>query len=186
MARDGRAVFATVPPDRALLFHLPECDMNKSPHLYIMQASDGRIKIGRSGNPEQRRKQIVMLSGLPVFIVLVLPDRGDDELDIQGEMWRYNTRIGEWFEGTLEAQNELRAILGCDIKFPYIERPRRRPAKKTLIPRTGPVVKKYLAEKPPGGRRVIRKLADGTIKEYFYPRFNAFVETDENHTNSDT
>lgn len=149
--------------------------MNKSPHLYIMQAADGRIKIGRSGNPEQRRKAIAMLSGLPVSIVLVLHDRGNDEREIQGQMWQFNTRIGEWFEGTLAAQAELRAILDCELAFPYIERSKRRFAKKTpRHERTG--IRKCLEEKPPGGRRVVRKKADGTVKEYFYPPYNV-VET---------
>jgi Meiotically up-regulated gene 113 len=118
-------------------------------HLYVMQAPSGRIKIGRSGNPEKRRSALEHQCGVPITLVMVFPERGCEELDIHYALAEHHTRLGEWFFGTQEAIAAIRAAIGEDITFPFSE-PDPRP-------------KRY------GNRRVVRKMADGTMKEYLYP-----------------
>lgn len=124
----------------------------KEDYLYVMQAKDGRVKIGRSVNPELRRRQIQNQGGMQVYLLAAMPKRGDDEYDVQGELWQH-VLIGEWVRNCQAMWELLNAFLGTNIE------PRIKP--KDAKPRVR------------GARTERRVLADGTVKEYFYPGSSA-------------
>ena len=66
-------------------------------HLYVMQATDGRIKIGRSGNPNKRRRDLETSSGMKIALIATFKGRGSEEGAIHALLHEYR-RIGEWFD----------------------------------------------------------------------------------------
>ena len=69
-------------------------------HLYVAQmAGTGAIKIGRSGDPEQRR--VSLQTGCPhtIKLIVVIEDAGHREKEVHARMKRHMTRSysGEWF-----------------------------------------------------------------------------------------
>lgn len=69
--------------------------------LYIIQQKGtGYLKVGRSGNVEERLKQLQTGSATELRIILHVPNRGGLEKDIHRRMSRYKcwNRQGEWFE----------------------------------------------------------------------------------------
>lgn len=93
--------------------------MPKVQSLYVMQAAWGGIKIGKSIDPERRRRGLETQSGREVHLVAVLDSMGDRERDIHAELWRYR-RTGEWFVNTPSARRAMEAALGCALDFPIL------------------------------------------------------------------
>lgn len=91
----------------------------KSPmdHLYLMQTTSGDLKIGRSGDPERRRRGLECAAGRKVVILRVLADRGDTEADAHQRLapWR---GLGEWFASTDQSRRAVQEIFG-EVRFPY-------------------------------------------------------------------
>jgi hypothetical protein len=78
--------------------HPDECEWGRS--LYIMQmGGTGAFKIGRSGDPENRRKQLQTGCPHSIRLLLVIPDMGHREREVHRRMARHKTRSysGEWF-----------------------------------------------------------------------------------------
>jgi len=67
-------------------------------HLYLMQNCHGLIKIGRSTDPERRRKSLESLEKCRIEIVGVQENWGDYEEEIHIEMADFHL-VGEWFDG---------------------------------------------------------------------------------------
>ena len=85
--------------------------------LYVFQASDGRIKIGRSGNPRKRRLALQTAVGRKLITVMVLPGRGADETAVHQALSRHRL-IGEWFTNTKASRRDIAAALNVDVAFP--------------------------------------------------------------------
>lgn len=85
-------------------------------HLYVMQASDGRIKIGRSSNPEKRRSDLEGASGLRVWVCAVFEGRGHEERRIHSECAEYRL-LGEWFHNTPPAMAAIKRAVGARFRF---------------------------------------------------------------------
>ena len=69
-------------------------------HLYLMQNEHGSVKIGRSVDPERRRKSIQVEDCCNVQIVGVKENWGEFEEEIHIELESLGLRIdGEWFYG---------------------------------------------------------------------------------------
>jgi hypothetical protein len=85
-------------------------------HLYVFQDSTGRIKVGRSIDPEKRRKTLQRAGGRRINIVLVLKGRGDEELRIHDAL-AANRGYGEWFANSDACRRDLCAALGVEIKW---------------------------------------------------------------------
>lgn len=68
--------------------------------LYILQSKyTGAIKIGRSGDPEARLRQLQTGSPYELRLILVLPSKGQLEPQIHKRMRKHRLRreAGEWF-----------------------------------------------------------------------------------------
>ncbi|WP_425985756.1 GIY-YIG nuclease family protein [Brevundimonas sp. TWP1-2-1b1] len=90
--------------------------------LYVMQNEFGLIKIGRSLNPELRRKNLQSNERCAIAIVAVLEKQGHLEEAIHLSLMDHAIE-GEWFDGTAAARAAvIRAIptLGaCDWPFEH-------------------------------------------------------------------
>jgi hypothetical protein len=88
-------------------------------HLYVMQASCGLIKVGRSIDPERRRFDLSLFIVEDLALVAVLPDRGKDEEAAHIALKRFR-RHKEWFTGTDVARKAVERVLGLkDTLWPY-------------------------------------------------------------------
>lgn len=117
-------------------------------HLYVMQATDGRVKIGRSIHPEKRLKQLQMIGGMKLTLIGTVHLGGDREGELLGELWEHAT-IGEWVKNCPEMWDALNAFLGTNL-VPVVK------------PKPPALRKRY-------ARTERRILADGSIKIYSYP-----------------
>jgi hypothetical protein len=69
-------------------------------HLYVIQMSKtGAIKVGRSGDPERRLRQLQTGCPYRLRLILVALDQGHLERSVHHAMRPYQTRYGdgEWF-----------------------------------------------------------------------------------------
>lgn len=89
-------------------------------HLYIFQADDGRVKVGRSSKPRQRRKSLQQASGLTIATVAIFKDRGDEEQALLLHL-RPHRLNGEWHKSSPEFRQALTAYFGdhLDWRQPY-------------------------------------------------------------------
>jgi T5orf172 domain len=78
--------------------------------LYVMQNDHGLIKIGRSGDPEKRRRELEVSAGCRIALVLVVKDKGPREKAIHQKLKRHH-RYREWFDGTDEARAAVSRLL---------------------------------------------------------------------------
>lgn len=85
-------------------------------HLYVFQCSTGRIKIGRSGNPDIRRRALQNASGRRITPVVILRDRGAEELKIHSGLSQHRG-IGEWFVNTDRCRKDIADALGIEIEW---------------------------------------------------------------------
>lgn len=88
----------------------------KSDHLYVMQASTGRIKIGRSADPRRRRLALQTSSGQQVALIAVLEGQGHREREIHRKLAVYRG-IGEWFLCTKKAKAAICEAVALDLRF---------------------------------------------------------------------
>lgn len=90
--------------------------------LYVMQNEFGLIKIGRSLNPERRRKSLQSGEGCTIAVVAVLEGHGHREEQIHLSLKRHLIE-GEWFRGTPSARaaitDALPNLTGCAWPFDY-------------------------------------------------------------------
>lgn len=88
----------------------------KGDHLYVMQASTGRIKIGRSFDPKGRRRELQSASGQHITLVAVLKEQGHRERDIHQRLAAHRF-LGEWFQCTEEAKAAICEAVGLSLNF---------------------------------------------------------------------
>lgn len=86
-------------------------------HLYVLQDSTGRIKIGRSGDPERRCRDLQNSSGRKITLVLVLEMRGDDEQRVLASSAEHRV-YGEWFINSEGSRRDISAAIGVAIEWP--------------------------------------------------------------------
>lgn len=86
-------------------------------HLYVFQDATGRIKIGRSGDPAKRRRSMQTATGRKIITILVLKDRGFEELAIMTKLAKHR-RLGEWFNNTDECRLDITDAIGGPIDWP--------------------------------------------------------------------
>lgn len=91
-------------------------------HLYVMRNSAGLIKVGRSNNPKQRRRELELSSGQSVTLLLALENRGEDERAIHADL-RSHRKHGEWFRPSKAFRLALCGFLRCDLQFPLVMEP---------------------------------------------------------------
>lgn len=84
----------------------PPLPASRGDHLYVMQKASGRIKIGRSGNPEQRRRSLELSSGQRVKLIAVFEGRGVEERAIHSRLAAFPW-IGEWFQSSIKATEAI-------------------------------------------------------------------------------
>lgn len=87
--------------------------------LYVMQNSYGLIKIGRSAEPENRRRALQSREECRIQIVAIVPGEGLNE-----EYFHYQLRDywieGEWFEGSKEARAAITNLLELkEVTWPF-------------------------------------------------------------------
>lgn len=85
-------------------------------HLYVMQNAFGRIKIGRSADPERRRRDLESSSGHKVVLVRIFLNRGAEEAIIHQKLREFRC-IGEWFLGTAEAKRAICEAVQARLRF---------------------------------------------------------------------
>lgn len=93
-------------------------DSSRGRDLYVMQASSGRIKIGRSMDAKRRRHDLESASGQKIALLAVLPGRSSEENAIHRQLASHRG-IGEWFQCTKTSQADICAALGIVIVFKY-------------------------------------------------------------------
>ena len=71
--------------------------MSRGLHLYVMQMDKtGAIKVGRSSNPEARRRSLQTGCAYEIRILLVADGQGHREKKLHKEMAKHR-QAGEWF-----------------------------------------------------------------------------------------
>lgn len=95
----------------------PEPSPTSQVHLYVMQGSCGRIKIGRSINPEKRRRDLQTQGGRTIRLVAVFQGQGAEERRIHAALAPHRL-LGEWFRSSIACRNAIIDLLG-PMKFPF-------------------------------------------------------------------
>lgn len=91
--------------------------------LYVMQNEHGLIKIGRSVDPEQRRRQLQRLDQCKIELVKVLSSRGRREPAVHRALRKHHIE-GEWFEGHDASRAAITRVLRAGVlewPFPLAE-----------------------------------------------------------------
>lgn len=84
-----------------------------------MQNEHGRIKVGRSVDPERRRRQLQRLDQCQIEIVTVLADRGRRELAVHRALRKHHID-GEWFAGDEASRAAIvRVFRVGDLRWPF-------------------------------------------------------------------
>lgn len=78
-------------------------------NLYVMQNEFGCIKVGRSVDPWERRRNLCQSEHCKVELVAAFEGGGEDEEAIHIELDEYRLE-GEWFDGTGEARAAVESI----------------------------------------------------------------------------
>jgi hypothetical protein len=78
-------------------------------NLYVMQNQFGCIKVGRSVDPWERRRNLCVTQHCKVELVAAFEGGGEDEEAIHIELEDFRLE-GEWFEGTGEARAAVECI----------------------------------------------------------------------------
>lgn len=86
--------------------------------LYVMQNQYGLIKIGRSLNPEQRRRALETCEDCRISLVHVRPNEGCREEEFHLRLHQHRL-AGEWFDGTEEARGAVQAALAGDTNLSW-------------------------------------------------------------------
>ena len=97
-------------------------DSTRALSLYVIQNEHGAIKIGRSGDPEERKTQIAQLFRCKVRLVAVFPDAGNKEEWCHRQLFEH--ALGsEWFAGHDVARARISELLASTFEWPYTESP---------------------------------------------------------------
>lgn len=90
----------------------------QSQDIYVMQNEHGLIKIGRSIDPEKRRRVLETAYACGIRIVVVLRHQGDREEAIHMALAEHHI-AGEWFEGHDLARANIQALLDVEMRWPF-------------------------------------------------------------------
>jgi hypothetical protein len=81
--------------------------------LYVMQNQHGLIKVGRSLDPELRRRALEYSEECSISLVLVRPNEGHREEEVHLQLGEHRV-AGEWFDCTPQARRAIEAALAPD------------------------------------------------------------------------
>ena len=84
-----------------------------SQHLYVMQNEFGCIKVGRSVDPWERRRNLCQSEHCKIELVAAFEGGGEDEEAIHIELDEYRLE-GEWFDGAGETRAAVERIFRLD------------------------------------------------------------------------
>ena len=101
------------------------CARKDGRFLYVMQAEDGRIKIGRSKHPHKRCRDLQSEAGLRIWVCLTLRGRGWEESRIHAACSEHRA-LGEWFVNTEASMDAIMLAVGQHVEF-KITKPGRLP-----------------------------------------------------------
>lgn len=89
--------------------------------LYVMQNEHGFVKVGRSLNPEIRRKNLERSEDCRIRIVATFPNQGHREESIHIALAEHRVE-GEWFDGSPAALAAITRAIdpGASFKWPFI------------------------------------------------------------------
>lgn len=89
--------------------------------LYVMQNEHGLIKVGRSVNPERRRRDLERSEQCRIALVHVLAAQGEREERVHLKLRRHLIE-GEWFKGSSASRNAIAKELGLepDLAWPFL------------------------------------------------------------------
>jgi hypothetical protein len=94
--------------------------------VYVMRSENGLVKIGRSRNPEKRRKALQATSGFPVELIHHWPSEAPSTVERAAHLLLSEHRkAGEWFDVSVEdavaaIENAVQQLHECggSMKFP--------------------------------------------------------------------
>lgn len=94
---------------------------NAPQDLYVMQNEHGLIKIGRSVNPERRRRDLERSEQCRIVLVHVLFAQGEQEERVHLKLRRHLIE-GEWFKGSNAARKAIAKVLELesDLAWPFL------------------------------------------------------------------
>ena len=84
--------------------------------LYVMQNEFGLIKIGRSLDPERRRRELAADVRCKIALVHLLPQQGHREEEIHLRLKAHMIE-GEWFKGTIPSRRAILRTLPRDGNY---------------------------------------------------------------------
>lgn len=87
---------------------------DKKLFVYVIQASNGAIKIGHSADPAQRIKTINLHSPLPCRLIAVLEGKMKDELTFHRRFAEHRSH-SEWFKDEGEVSQFIAEITGAGL-----------------------------------------------------------------------
>jgi hypothetical protein len=86
--------------------------------LYVMQNEFGAIKIGRSAQPEDRKRQLSQELRCKIKLVTVMPKAGHREEWCHLQMAEHSL-AGEWFAGYAASRAQVEKLLAATLAWPY-------------------------------------------------------------------
>ncbi len=86
--------------------------------LYVMQNEFGAIKVGRSAEPEERKRQLIQELRCQIKLVTVVPKAGHREEWCHLQMAEHSL-AGEWFSGSDDARAHVAKLLEATLSWPY-------------------------------------------------------------------
>ncbi len=93
-------------------------DETRTMTLYVMQNMHGLIKIGRSANPIQRRKQLRQQARCAVELVATFPNAGHFEEWVHAQLETHRAAL-EWFNGDDVARFAIDDLFGAQLPWLY-------------------------------------------------------------------
>ena len=98
-----------------------ERESTKKQTLYVMQNEHGFVKVGRSLNPESRRKSLEASEDCHIRIVATFPNQGHREESIHIALDEHRIE-GEWFDGSASALAAIAEAVdpGASFNWPFI------------------------------------------------------------------
>jgi len=93
-------------------------ERTRSLHLYVMQNEHGAIKLGRSSNPESRRKQLQYQVRCKISLVATFEQSGHMEEWLHFQLKEFRIEQ-EWFTGTDGARVAMERLLHSTLAWPF-------------------------------------------------------------------
>ena len=107
-----------LPTPRAVSLSSLTNDRMRELDLYVMQNEHGAIKLGRSVDPEARRKQLQTETRCKILLVATFDKSGHFEewLHLQLQIFRIDQ---EWFTGSTDSRQAIVRLLRSPLAWPF-------------------------------------------------------------------